>query len=525
MNKVPKYTKHSEEIRQKIVELKSQGIKDQDIADRLGIKFSYVRKICRKLGLKAPPGTRSKNRPNKISKELVEVASKLREEGFLLPEIAQKMGVTHNQAMVLVRKTGVKLSKDQWSDIRTSLNPSIENAVMELRKDNNSLDEISDKLGIKFSTTKYILNKHGYNVLNEKIKSTGCSNFEEYVQHLALQREGRHIGKYDGINGETLWLCKNNHEFKSTPGRVRRGAWCPICVNIVSKAEIELINFIRSIIPNEEVEGSNRKIIAPKEIDIYIPSRKIAIEYCGLYWHGELNSLSSTRHLEKMLLCNRQGIRLITIFEDEWIFKKEQVKAYLKSILGIWDYSVGARKCFVKQADISEVSDFLKENHIQGSSGSVAYSLVFKNQIVGVMTFRKSSPRRFGPPEEGFWELTRYCLLPGYRIFGGFKKLLNKFISDYSPKTIVSFSDNRWSIGGVYLNNGFVKSGMTKPSYTYFNKNQKGLRIHKSNFRKDLIISKFGDRIKIEPEDTEWTLMKKAGYDRIWDCGLTKWIL
>ncbi|NDB85961.1 MAG: tandem-95 repeat protein, partial [Alphaproteobacteria bacterium] len=66
-----------------------------------------------------------------------------------------------------------------------------------------------------------------------------------------------------------------------------------------------------------DARQSDKKIIAPYELDIVIPSKKLAIEYCGLFWHSEYNRPDPNYHANKLKLCGQQGYRLITIFEDE----------------------------------------------------------------------------------------------------------------------------------------------------------------------------------------------------------------
>ena len=65
---------------------------------------------------------------------------------------------------------------------------------------------------------------------------------------------------------------------------------------ISSKMEKELVNWIKSL--NIIVEENNRTLIH-KELDIYIPSHNLAIEFDGLYWHSELQGKNSKYHLSK----------------------------------------------------------------------------------------------------------------------------------------------------------------------------------------------------------------------------------
>ena len=126
------------------------------------------------------------------------------------------------------------------------------------------------------------------------------------------------------------FLSKFNYNFKCLK-RVKDHVRCLICfpyeiVNI-SAEEIELFKFVKSLAP--DAIQSDRIIISPYELDIYIPSKNLAIEFDGLYWHSDENK-SNDYHLEKTNTCLRKGIRLIHIFEDEWREKRPIVESRIK---------------------------------------------------------------------------------------------------------------------------------------------------------------------------------------------------
>lgn len=95
-------------------------------------------------------------------------------------------------------------------------------------------------------------------------------------------------------------------------------------VNLKGKAETYILNKLIT-----KAEPNNRKIIHPKELDLWIPEYKIAIEYNGTYWHAEERQNNIYIHREKSILCHEKGIRLIHIFEfedlDEQIYKVNQL--------------------------------------------------------------------------------------------------------------------------------------------------------------------------------------------------------
>lgn len=199
------------------------------------------------------------------------------------------------------------------------------------------------------------------------------------------------------------------------------------------------------------------------ELDIFIPNKNIAIEYNGLYWHRDTVK-GKNYHLNKLNLCDAKNIRLINIFEDEWINKQAIVKARLKSILGLTPYKIYARKCVVKEITFAEAERFTTKYHLQGSAkSSVNLGLFYRGRLVAVMTFSHS---RFNKKYN--WELLRYCTVFNFNIIGGAGKLLSFFKQKYVG-SIISYADKRWSNGNLYKKLGFTELNDSPPNYWYFN--------------------------------------------------------
>lgn len=129
-------------------------------------------------------------------------------------------------------------------------------------------------------------------------------------------------------------ICPIHGEFLQSVENHLAGKGCPKCGNHYSKYEDEICAFIKENNENIRTEQHNRTILNGKEIDIYIPELKIGIEFNGLRWHTEwFANKGSDYHLKKTEECNRQGIGLIQIFEDEYINHKELVLNKIKHIL------------------------------------------------------------------------------------------------------------------------------------------------------------------------------------------------
>lgn len=291
---------------------------------------------------------------------------------------------------------------------------------------------------------------------------------------------------------------------------------CPGCFprNIVrSQNEMELYSFIASIEPS--AIANDRSQIFPLELDVFIPRLRIGFEFSGLYWHSESSNLAVGRVKAydnyKRCLASDRGIRLYTIFEDEWINQKEIVKSRIKNILGVGNGKrIYARNCRVDFITSKDANKFLRKNHLQGSGRSnVRIGLFLDAELVSVMTFSKNNISR----KVNEWEINRFCSKIDSNVVGGASKMFKHFIKNHSPETVISYADSRWSDGELYRTMGFDLVHQTPPNYWYFRPNEM-VRKHRYSLRKNS---------SDKPELTEYENRLEQGYLRIWDCGSSKW--
>ena len=280
-----------------------------------------------------------------------------------------------------------------------------------------------------------------------------------------------------------------------------------------SHQEKELTDFIKSIYKDEVIENT-KSIISPMELDIYIPSKNLAIEFDGLYWHSELYK-DNNYHLNKTKLCNSLGIDLIHVFEDDWIERTEIVKSIIATRLGVYKEKYMARKLNIYNINRKEAESFLNENHIQGFAQGTDYlELKNDNEIIQMVVINKIGFH------DGNVELTRMATKLNTQVVGGFSKLVSHAYNIYR-QPITSYINRACFNGKGYLSSGFKIVKENSPSYWWVNHN---VRIHKSHFRKDKIkklyengIFKYYDENKSEFEN-----MKNNGYVRLYDCGTIK---
>lgn len=276
-----------------------------------------------------------------------------------------------------------------------------------------------------------------------------------------------------------------------------------------SISERQVFAFIQSLGFEDAQLGARGFLNTPqRELDIYIPSKQVAIEFNGLYWHSD-KFKEPTYHLDKTLEADENGIRLLHLFEDEWGQRQDQVKAKIKSILGVDDREkIHARKCSIATLRNQDVKDFLDTNHIQGHvNATTILGLHHEGSLVAVMSFKHT---------RGYMELVRYAT--SSRVVGGFSKLLRRFWDISDVDEIVSFADIRWSAGGLYERNGWELMSFTKPNYYYV---QGISRMLKQGFRKETIKKRYPD--VYSPDKTERQMTEELGLLRIYDCGLAKY--
>lgn len=105
------------------------------------------------------------------------------------------------------------------------------------------------------------------------------------------------------------WKCKIcGHEWSASVHNRSRGWGCPACAkrSKTSFAEQAIFFYIKKLFP-DAINGDRH---LGKELDIYIPSVKIGIEYDGQYWHQDVR-----RDEEKNRMCRAQGIELFRVRE------------------------------------------------------------------------------------------------------------------------------------------------------------------------------------------------------------------
>lgn len=320
-----------------------------------------------------------------------------------------------------------------------------------------------------------------------------------------------------GSNKKVWWMCSVcDHSWVAKVNGRNRGNGCPQCAVglTTSKGEKEVHQHLLQYMDEKDIITNTRKLIPPFEIDIYIPEKKVAIEFNGIYWHSEKAGIEKNYHYDKWKQCQEKGIQLITVWEDDWRNKKELIKQMLSHKIGFSQQEkIYARKTVVKNINKKEADNFLDQNHIQGTvDGSTRLGLHTKDtdELIAVILFKKRN--------ETEAELVRYAT--SKIVIGGFTKLLKHFEkTNEGLEKIVTFADHTVSDGGLYENHGFLNDYELKPDYSYVVKNS---RVHKFNYR----LKRFRNDPELKWEEglSERELAQLNNIYRIYDCGKTRYV-
>ena len=174
------------------------------------------------------------------------------------------------------------------------------------------------------------------------------------------------------------WKCSKGHEWQATLYSRNTGNGCPVCSSErhTSLPEYALVYYLKK--NGLEVAHSYRE--KGYELDIYIPSRKIGIEYDGYLWHKN----KAKKDLEKNQKCKRDGICLYRIREGlpplndssiDFIVQKGQrdlsqiLQTVLNEILGIY-VDVNLKRDAIAIENLREYSE--KENSLLFSNPEIA---------------------------------------------------------------------------------------------------------------------------------------------------------
>lgn len=349
--------------------------------------------------------------------------------------------------------------------------------------------------------------------LNDDYRIKRMMSVDEFVQRAKLV----HGDRYDysevvleGTSAKVNIICKSHGIFHQRPSHhLHYKNGCPQCAWELTKSsgEVELTEWLSSL---GHATECNRRDVLPfdYEVDIFIPTVKVAIEYHGIYWHSYNHNETVSqkyRHHRKSSLAAAVQIKLLQFYDSEWNNKQDIVKSMIVNNLGQSE-RIGARSCQVEVADEDTAKSFFNDNHLGGyRKADVTIGLVHGSKLVSMMSFSKRG--------NGVFEVMRLATAIGYSVSGGIGKMLKCFINLTNPSKIFTYANRRYSTANGYRAVGFVQRSITKPDYYYIYNNKVINRQRFQKYKLARLLPNF-DRSLTEAQN-----MFNNGYRRLWGAG------
>lgn len=286
-----------------------------------------------------------------------------------------------------------------------------------------------------------------------------------------------------------------------------------------SLIEGQMYDAIHEHFPDLEIIRNTRSVIAPKEIDIYIPSLSLGVEMCGMYWHSE-KFHDRKYHMDKFNAARDAGIHLMQVYDVEW--ENERRRSIFMSLLDVAAGNVkrvGARKLNLQKLSHKDANEFFDINHWQGGTRcSDAYGLVDGvGMIVQCMSVRSAVFYK-----QPAFEIARLCTVRGMIVPGGASKLLNAFIAERDPKRIISYTDNRLFVGSSMQRLGFKASADPQAGYMWYDPST-GRTVNRYAAFKNNLPKLLGTQF--DPSLSQNANMHNCGWVRVFDAGQTQWVM
>jgi hypothetical protein len=234
-----------------------------------------------------------------------------------------------------------------------------------------------------------------------------------------------------------------------------------------SHLEVELYTWLNDELSNVEVIHSDRSLLSNQELDIYIPDKKLAVEFNGDYWHSDIKK-DIKYHQNKTIRCAKRRVHLIHVFEHEWVDNRKQniIKNIIRKRVGIINDSISINDTRITEITKDESDEFMNKYSLNKHEESeVNLGCIYNDEIVGVMTFK-----RYETGSDYEYELTRTCWKDIIVINNGNDALFNYFRTKYNPNSVVAYVNITKFTGDSYTKIGFkpVKvNAITDPNYIW----------------------------------------------------------
>ena len=469
-----------------------------DTARKFNIDERYVKGIIKRLNVPMHTKDELFLIRNNITHDIIEEIKEKYYSGTTIGVIAQEIGFPCITVNIVIHRFIGELPRElkspaQRSGTKVVLSKEEIAEVNRLYLSGKTLEEVANIFGMQKQTiSRFIFdvnsrnNRHGTKLCGKKVDFDGI---EELYKTKSVNELAQHYGCWPGPVRDCL---------------KRLGIFVPETFTQPERAISLILNKY-----NIEHEIHNRSIIAPKELDIWIPSHNIGIEVNGLYWHSTQVPKVDRRHIDKFNHCMNVGIKLIQFTDADVVNKPELIESMILSKLGLLPNRVMARKCGITEIGIKQANQFYSKWHYQGQTTNAAKSiaLIHNNEVVALLSYTTKGD---------VTRIERYACKPFTNVVGGYSKLEKRVPGD----TLVTFSLGLISDGSVYRKNGYETEGYaTKPEFYITD----GFELmNRQRFMKHKMPALFG--AGFDPNKTEWENVIDNGLMLFFGAGITKWV-
>ncbi len=276
---------------------------------------------------------------------------------------------------------------------------------------------------------------------------------------------------------------------------------CDSCSPNMSSGQTELVRWMEGL--GVELSTCDRSLIRPYELDVVVPSAKLAVEYNGLYFHSA-EFKDKDYHRLKLDLAREAGYRLVHVFEDEWRDRAEVVRSSLSHALGLTARKLDARKCSIVEVDAKRRKEFFDACHLDGDArASWAWGLEFDGELVACISVRRPLHKK----HSNKLEVCRYTNALNTSVRGGLGRLVRmaeKQCKQQGIECLLSYVDTRFGKGGSYATVGFELQGSTSNRFWWTDGRN---RIDRFKIRADKTMGL-----------TEQQVAEQHGVTKIWGC-------
>jgi hypothetical protein len=456
-----------------------------------------------------------------------DVVKKKRKESYI-----KRYGVDHPSKDDSVKSSTKKTNLERYGVEYASQSNEVKERVKDTNQERYGFDSHLSSPDIRKRIESTNLERYGHITpsMNEDVRQkTRNTNKEKYGSIWVSQR---FLSEYAlGILNDTKRLKEHYDEFDSiteaasdidvsmsTYARTLKEQNIEIKypANVMTMGHKQLKEFIEYLgVEEQDISHNDRTVLGNgKEVDIFIKSHGICIEYNGWYWHSDLYK-KWKYHQDKTLQSVNNDYKMIHVWEYDWNnpAKREVIKKKIGAMLGKAD-RVYARKCEFRMIDNDEAKEFYEHNHIQGHKHSLNhYGLVEKDtgELVSVLSVSYKSKK------DNIVDISRYATSKS--VVGGFSKLLKRMFEDMNPSVVETFCSLDYGTGAMYEKTGFDKVGVTNPNYKY-------VKYGKTISRQQAMKHRLNDLLEnFDPELSEYDNMTNHGFFRVYDAGSIKYVL